>query len=62
MTLTFIEVCEELKKLEETSLLELLDITSDEIVDKFQDKIEDNFDHYQTIMQEDKEEDFIPYE
>ena len=30
--------------MEETELLELLDIESEEIVDKFQDKIEDNFD------------------
>ena len=30
--------------MDETELLELLDIESEEIVDKFQDKIEDNFD------------------
>ena len=30
--------------MEETELLELLDIESEEIVEKFQDKIEDNFD------------------
>ena len=30
--------------MEETELLELLDIESEEIVEKFQDKIEDNYD------------------
>ena len=42
--LTFQELKEELSKMEETELLELLDIESEEIVEKFQDKIEDNFD------------------
>lgn len=42
--LTFNELKEELCKMEETELLELLDIKSEEIIDKFQDKIEDNFD------------------
>lgn len=44
MELTFKELCEELCKMEETDLLELLDIESHEIVEKFEDKIEDNFD------------------
>ena len=30
--------------MEETELLELLDIESEEIVEKFEDKIEDNYD------------------
>ena len=42
--LTFEELKEELCKMEETELLELLDIESEELVEKFQDKIEDNFD------------------
>jgi len=42
--LTFREVCEELQKIEETELLELLEIDSIELIEKFQDKIEDNFD------------------
>jgi len=42
--LTFKEVCEELSKLDETTLLEVLDITSDELVNKFQDKIEDDIE------------------
>jgi len=42
--LTFEELNEELCKMEETELLELLDIESEELVEKFQDKIEDNYD------------------
>ena len=35
---------EDLKKFDETTLLELLNITSEELVDMFQDKIEENLD------------------
>jgi hypothetical protein len=38
------ELLEVLRNTEETILLELLEITSDELVDKFTDKIEDNLD------------------
>jgi hypothetical protein len=44
INLTHHELCEELEKLDEVELLELLDVTSEELVEKFQDKIEDNFD------------------
>lgn len=44
MQRTFQELCEDLKKFDETTLLELLDISSEEIVNKFQDKIEENLD------------------
>jgi hypothetical protein len=44
MSFTFQEVCEELSKLDETTLLEVLNITSDEIVNKFQDKIEEDLE------------------
>jgi len=42
--LTFYELCQELEKVEETDLMELLDINSKDLVEKFQDIIEDNFD------------------
>lgn len=42
--MSFQELLEELKKEDETILLELLEITSDEIVDAFLDKIKDNID------------------
>lgn len=37
-----IELIQKLRSVEETLLLELLEITSDEIVDRFIDKIADN--------------------
>jgi len=44
MPLTFKEVCEELTRIDETTLLEVLEISSEDIVNKFQDKIEDNLE------------------
>tara|TARA_R110002074_G_scaffold385600_1_gene566905 strand:+ start:236 stop:415 length:180 start_codon:yes stop_codon:yes gene_type:complete len=44
MSLTFKDICDKLEKLDEVTLLEVLDISSEEIVAKFQDKIEDNFE------------------
>ena len=44
MAFTFKDVCDKLEKLDEVTLLEVLEISSDEIVAKFQDKIEDNFE------------------
>lgn len=38
------ELLEVLRTTEETILLELLEITSDELVDRFLDKVEDNLD------------------
>ena len=44
MNRTFSELCKELKRIDEITLLELLEISSEEIVDKFEDKIEDKLD------------------
>lgn len=38
---TLYEVMERLKSVDEISLLEILDISAEEIVDRFEDKIED---------------------
>lgn len=38
--LTLEDVCERLKKIDEVSLLEVLEINSEEIVDRFIDKVE----------------------
>lgn len=43
-SLTLQELKERLKRLDELSLLELLDVTSEELVEMFVDRIEDNFD------------------
>jgi len=62
MALTFVDLCDELKKLDETTLLELLDISSEEIIDKFQDKIEDNFDHLLLLIEENQDEGLYEYD
>jgi hypothetical protein len=45
MPLTFSEVEERLTKLDEITLIEVLEITSEEIVTHFRDKIEDNLEN-----------------
>ena len=62
MALTFVDLCDELKKLDETTLLELLDISAEEIVNKFQDKIEDNFDHLLLLIEENQDEGLYEYD
>ena len=44
MTLTFVDICDRLSNLDEVTLLEVLDISSEEIVVRFQDKVEENAD------------------
>jgi hypothetical protein len=44
MALTLVEICERLKSLGELDLLELLNISSEDIVERFKDIIEDNVD------------------
>jgi len=44
MPLTFKEVCERLSQIDEVTLLEVLDIASEDIVNKFKDKIEERLE------------------
>lgn len=44
MELTLEELKERLSMIDEITLMELLDIHSDEIVERFEDKIEDNLE------------------
>lgn len=53
MALTFTDICNRLKHVDEISLLELLDITSEEIVDRFADKIETNLDYFVDDLESD---------
>jgi hypothetical protein len=55
-SLTLKELQERLKRLDELSLLELLDVTSEEIVEVFVDRIEDNFDRLMNEVDYDGEE------
>ncbi len=54
--LTLQELQEMLKRLDELSLLELLDITSEEIVEMFIDRIENNYDQLMDEVDYDGEE------
>lgn len=42
--ITLVDLIEKLKQEDNVHLLELLDIYSDELVDRFQDKIEEKYD------------------
>ena len=55
--LTLKELQERLKRLDELSLLELLDVTSEELVEMFVDRIEDNFDRLMNEVDYDGEDD-----
>lgn len=44
MTLLFPELQEKLKQLDEITILEILDISAEELIERFYDKIEDRFD------------------
>ena len=48
--LTFPDICDKLKRLDEVTVLELLEINSEEIVAKFQDKIEDMADYLEELL------------
>lgn len=45
---------EKLRLLDETLLMELLEITSEEIVDRFQDKIEEKYDYLLRELEEEE--------
>lgn len=52
MTMTLVDLYERLSKLEETYLVELLDLTSDKIVAAFGEYIEDNYDRLEAELEE----------
>ena len=55
MATTFPELMDYLKTIDEVSLLEILDISSEELVDRFQDKIEERFDQLVEDLEEEQE-------
>lgn len=52
--ITLVELIEKLKQTEETILLELLDVSSEELVDRFSDLIEEKYE--QLVVQFEVEE------
>lgn len=57
MTITVTELAEKLKRLEETILLEVLDIESEEIVEAFYEKIEERYDQLREDFEYEESED-----
>ena len=55
MATTFPELMDYLKTIDEVSLLEILDINSEDLVDRFQDKIEERFDQLVEDLEEEQE-------
>jgi hypothetical protein len=55
MTLTFLELKERLARWDEIDLIERLGITSADIVDKFEDLIDEKFD---TLMYDEDDDEF----
>ena len=56
MTITITELSEKLKKLEETILLEVLEINSEEIVENFYEKIEERYEELREDFEEESED------
>ena len=54
---TFEEICEILKGTDEITLLEQLDISSVEIVEKFRDLIEDKLEFFQQDLEDEEDDD-----
>ena len=52
MALTIHDICDRLKNLDEISLLEVLDISSEEIVDRFNDKIVEKADELEEELRD----------
>jgi ribosome assembly protein YihI (activator of Der GTPase) len=56
MALTILDLFEKLKRLDEISLMEILGITSEELVDRFEDRIEAMFDQLVDEIDDTEEE------
>lgn len=53
---TLTEIEEKLKDIDEITLLERLEISSEDIVDRFEDRIEERFEQFEIEFQEDTDE------
>lgn len=54
--MTFAELCDRLTHVDEVSLLELLDISSEDIVERFEDRIEEKRDYFEEDLEDESEE------
>lgn len=60
MAITLTELQEKLKKIDEVSLMEVLEITSEDMVQRFVDRIEEQFDELVTEF-DDCDEDCVDF-
>lgn len=56
MPLTLPELCEKLKKYDEVTLLEELNISSEDLVDRFEDFIEEKYEVYIVELEEEEDD------
>ena len=56
MSKTIRDLIEDLKRLDEVTLLEVLGLTSEDIIDRFEDVIEDKFDELVDDTEEDEDD------
>lgn len=56
MPLTYAELLERLKNIDEVSLLEILELTSEDLVDNFRSRVEEKYDYLISEL-EDEEDD-----
>ena len=59
MALSHQEICEQLTKLDEVTILEVLEITSKELVEKFEDKIEKNIEDLSLGLEDSQQDDMF---
>jgi hypothetical protein len=57
MSLTLPELYDKLKEVDELTLLELLEVNADQIVEAFKDLIDDNADKLEKLFEEDTDTD-----
>lgn len=57
MATLFVELLERLKGLDEVTVLELLDISAEDLVDRFEDIIENRQEYIRTQLYDENEED-----
>ena len=53
---TLRDISRKLKKYDEETVIELLDITSEDIVDRFEDKIEERFEEIESFLDDETDE------
>ena len=56
MALTLLDIKEKLKMMDEITFLELLNIRTEDLVDRFADEVEENADLLEGVLKEDENE------